>query len=373
MAGALTYLDNNATTPVRPEVIGMMTGVLNACGNPSSIHGPGRAARSRLECARAQIAALAGARASEVVFTSGGTEANNLALRGAPVARVLASAIEHDSVLKSAPSGAPIPVLPCGVTDLSALEAMLEESRDPALVSIMLANNETGILQPVAEAARLAHAHGALLHCDAVQAAGKIPLHMPALGADLLSLSAHKFGGPQGAGALIVRDGVRLASQMRGGGQERGLRGGTENAAAITGFGHAAQMALETLDELPDRLYGLRARLEAGVAEITPQAVFFGQDRPRLPNTSCFSLPGVRASTLVMNLDLMGVAVSAGAACSSGKVTPSPVLRAMGVGEALADSAIRVSLGWANSPEDVEAFLAAWRAICARLTLPMAS
>jgi len=373
MASAITYLDNNATAPVRPEVIGVMTGVLNACGNPSSIHRAGRAARSRLESARVHVAALAGARASEVVFTSGGTEANNLALRGGPVARVLTSAIEHESVLKSASSGAVIPVLPDGVIDLSALETMLEESRGPTLVSVMLANNETGVVQPVAAAARIAHAHGGLLHCDAVQAAGKLGFHMSALGADLLSLSAHKFGGPQGAGALIVRDGVRLASQMRGGGQERGLRGGTENVTAITGFGHAAQLALETMDELPDRLCDLRGRLEAGVTEITPQAVFFGQNSPRLPNTSCFSLPGVRASTLVMNLDLMGVAVSAGAACSSGKVTPSPVLRAMGVEESLADGAIRVSLGWANTSADVDAFLSAWKTICARLTLPMAS
>ncbi len=373
MTGQLTYLDYNAAAPLRPEVVRSMTDALSRFGNPSSIHCAGREARGRIEAARRDVASLAGAKADEVIFTSGGTEANNLALQGIPAARVLVSAIEHDSVLRAAPEHHEIiPVLASGVVDLAALDAMLSTSGAPALVSVMLANNETGIVQPMAQIAAIAHAHGALLHCDAVQAAGKLPVDRDALGADFISLSAHKFGGPQGVGALIVRDGREIISRIRGGGQERNRRGGTENVAAIVGFATASVLAMGALPALAAELSRMRARLEDGVLAITPSAIFFGRDQLRLPNTSCFALPGFAAVTQVMNLDLAGIAVSAGAACSSGKVTRSSVLSAMGVDDALADCAIRVSMGWANSDGDVDAFLSAWEMITGRITLRQA-
>lgn len=366
-SGQLIYLDNNATAPVRPEVVHAMTGALLFHGNASSIHGPGRKARTTIEAARQEISRLVGARSGDVIFTSGGTEANNLALRGVAARGVMTCAIEHESVLRFAASPeAIIPVLPSGVIDLEALEAMLEAAPAPQLVCVMLANNETGIIQPVAEAARIAHAHGALLHCDAVQAAGKIPVDFEALGVDLLSLSAHKFGGPQGVGALIVRKGLDVAAQMLGGGQERGRRAGTENVAAIAGFATAAVLAQAALPALARDLSAMRDRLENSALAIAPDAFIFGRDQPRLPNTSCIALPGVAASTQVIGLDLAGVAVSAGAACSSGKVTRSAVLAAMAVEEALAGCAIRISLGWASTSAEVEGFLSAWELIAQR-------
>lgn len=366
----MIYLDNNATAPVRPEVARLMADAWLRPGNPSSIHGFGRQARNRIETARQDIARLIGAKAENIIFTSGGTEANNLALRGAPARTVLVSAIEHESVARFAITPeAIIPVLSTGVIDLAALDAMLAAAPASTLVSIMLVNNETGILQPVAEAAEIAHRHGALLHCDAVQALGKIPFDCTALGADLVSLSAHKFGGPQGIGALILRNGLDITGQMLGGGQERGRRAGTENAAGIAGFALAAKMAVDALPALTVELSALRDRLEQGVAALTPDAVFFGRDQARAPNTSCFALPGVTASTQVMNLDLAGIAVSAGSACSSGKVTRSAVLAAMGIDDALAGAAIRVSLGWASNAADIDAFLAAWEMIAGRMPL----
>lgn len=372
MTSQITYLDYNASAPVRPPVASAMLAALQIGGNPSSVHRPGRAARQAVEAARAEVARLAGAGAAQVVFTSGGAEANHLALWGAPVERVLVSAIEHDSVLAADARAEIIPVSPSGVVDLAAMREMLAGDARPALVSVMLANNETGVLQPVAEAASIAHAHGALLHCDAVQAAGKIAVDFNALGADLMSLSAHKLGGPQGAGALVVRSEVGLEAQIRGGGQERGLRAGTENTPGIVGFGVAAGIAGGELDRMA-QLAACRDRLEAGAARIAPQTIFFGRDAQRLPNTACFALPGVGAETQVISLDLCGVAVSAGAACSSGKVMRSKVLRAMGAGDEIAGCAIRVSLGWASQPEDVEAFLAAWENLCGRVVLRRAS
>lgn len=374
MTGQFAYLDYNATAPVRPEAVLAMTDALYACGNPSSIHRSGQEARSRIDAARNDVAGLAGVKPAEVIFTSGGTEANNLALRGVKAARVLASAVEHDSVLRAAGEGCElIPVLPSGVIDLQALDAMLGAQIAPALVSIMLANNETGIVQPVAQAAEIVHAYGALLHCDAVQAAGKMEIDRQTLGADLLTLSAHKIGGPQGAGALIAREGLDITAQMLGGGQERGRRGGTENVPAIAGFAAAASLARKDSGLMAQMMRDLRDRLESGIQHITPMAVFFGRDQQRLPNTSCFALPGAAAATQVMNLDLAGVAVSAGAACSSGKVTRSAVLSAMGVDEALAGCAIRVSLGWATKADDIDAFLTAWEMISGRINLRRAS
>jgi len=358
------YLDYNATAPVRPEVASVMAEALATVGNPSSVHGFGRAARAQLETARERVAALVGARPAQVVFTSGGTEANNLALAGAGRGRVLVSGIEHDSVLK-ATAAETIPVDRHGVVDLAALDRLLVTRPEPASVAVMLANNETGVLQPVVEAARIAHDRGALLHCDAVQAAGKIAVDFKALGVDLMTVSAHKLGGPAGVGALIVADHVHLSAQQRGGGQERGRRAGTENLAGIVGFGVAAEIAAGELGAMA-RLADLRDDLERLALAAVPGALLFGRDAPRLANTSCLALPGVSSEVQVMALDLAGVAVSAGSACSSGKVQASHVLRAMGADAATAGSAIRISLGWGSTAEDVGRFLEAWCALAAR-------
>jgi cysteine desulfurase len=341
-----------------------MAEALAAVGNPSSVHGFGRAARARLETARGQVAALVGARPAQLVFTSGGTEANNLALTGAGRERVLVSAIEHDSVLKAA-AAETIPVDRRGVLDLAALERLLATRPEPCQVAVMLANNETGVIQPVAEAARIAHEHGALIHCDVVQAAGKIPVDFNALGVDLMTVSGHKLGGPAGVGALIVADHVTLTAQQRGGGQERGRRAGTENLAGIVGFGTAAEIAAAELGAMA-KLADLRDGLEQRATAAVPGAVVFGRDAPRLSNTTCLALPGLSSEVQVMALDLAGVAVSAGSACSSGKVQPSHVLRAMGADAATAGSAIRISLGWGSTAEDVDRFLEAWCALAAR-------
>ena len=362
--GRPIYLDYNATTPVRPGVAAAMAEALAAVGNPSSVHGFGRAARARLETAREQVAALVGAQPAQVVFTSGGTEANSLALTATGRARVLVSAIEHDSVLK-ATAAELVTAARSGVVDLAALERMLAAEAGPALVSIMAANNETGVIQPVADAARIAHGHGALLHCDAVQAAGKIAVDFSALGADLMTVSAHKLGGPAGAGALIVADHVQLTARQRGGGQERGRRAGTENLPGIVGFGVAAEIAAAELDAAA-KLAGLRDDLERRAIAAVPGAIVFGREAARLPNTTCLALPGLTSELLIMALDLAGVAVSAGSACSSGKVQPSHVVRAMGADAAIAGSAIRVSLGWRSTAEDIERFLEAWCALAAR-------
>ncbi|MGO8918157.1 MAG: cysteine desulfurase family protein [Stellaceae bacterium] len=359
------YLDWNATAPVRPEAAAAMAAALARTGNPSSVHRAGRDARRALEAARAQVAALVGAAPGEIVFTSGGTEANQLALRGLGGRRLLVSALEHDSVRQAAPGAVVIPATPEGVVDLAALERMLALEMRPALVSLMLANNETGAIQPVAEAALLAHAKGALLHCDAVQAAGKIAIDAAALGADLLSLSAHKLGGPQGVGALVVAGVVPLAALQTGGGQERGRRAGTENLPGIVGFGAAAAVAAERLEDY-SAVAVLRDRAEQRLAAIAPDAPVHGASAPRLANTLCIGMPGVDASTQVMALDLAGVMVSAGAACSSGKLRRSQVLEAMGVGAAAAESAIRISFGWSSSAADVDQLVEAWGALYAR-------
>ncbi|GAB4377573.1 MAG: cysteine desulfurase family protein [Kiloniellaceae bacterium] len=353
------YLDYNATAPLRPAALAAMTDALAEPGNASSVHGPGRRARRLIEAARARVAALAGAEPALVTFTSGGTEANNLALKGLPATRVLVSAGEHDSVLQTVPEAARIPLTPDGVIDLEALAAALQGTPAGTLVSVMLANNETGVLQPLSEVVALARAAGAWVHCDAVQAAGKVPLDMAALGVDLLSLSAHKLGGPQGAGALLARPELPLRPLLQGGGQERRRRAGTENLAGIAGFGAAAEVALEDLPRA-QRLSELRDRFENEISILAPSVKVFGAAVPRLPNTSCLALAGLAAETQLMALDLAGVAVSSGAACSSGKVQPSHVLRAMGVPAEEAGAAIRVSLGWASTPEDIDRLLAAW-------------
>jgi cysteine desulfurase len=357
------YLDYNATAPVKPAVIEAMAGALGVTGNPSSVHRAGRAARRALEHAREAVAALVGAAPDAVVFTSGGTEANNQAL-GSLRGPCLVSAVEHDSVLAAAPDAERLPVDALGRVDLERLADRLAAVR-PALVSVMLANNETGVVQPVAEVAELAHRHGALVHCDAVQAAGKLAIDLAALGVDLLTLSAHKLGGPQGAGALVLGDGIEPAALLRGGGQERRWRPGTENLPGIVGFGRAAELALEDRD-WRRRVGALRDRLEAEILAVAPAARVYGRGAERLVNTSCLSMPGVGNQTQLIAFDLAGIAVSTGSACSSGKVGPSHVLAAMGIDPAEAASAIRVSLGWASTALDVERFVAAWTRLHAR-------
>ena len=357
------YMDHNATTAVRPEARDAVALALALPGNPSSVHGSGRTARRLVEDARDAVAALVGAEPAWVVFTSGGTEANNLALRVLPKrAPILCSAVEHASVLSVMDGIVEIPVDGDGVVDLGALEALLAGEDTPALVSVMLANNETGVLQPVADVAALAHEHGALIHCDAVQAAGKMAIDFRALGCDLMSLSAHKIGGPSGVGALVVTSGVEgdlaLIPMLRGGGQERGRRAGTENVPGIAGFGAAARAAREGLTDFA-RLGRWRERIENRLRQHADSRVY-GFGAPRLANTSCLTMPGVEAETQVIQLDLAGVAVSAGAACSSGKVEPSRVLAAMGVDANEAATAIRVSLGWNTTEDDADKFVEAW-------------
>jgi cysteine desulfurase len=360
-----TYLDYNATTPLRPEVLAAMSAAAGLVGNASSVHRFGRLARRAVEDARESVAALAGAAPANVIFTSGGTEANNLALRGSG-RPVLASAVEHESVLAAVDDTPVIAVDGDGIVDLDALAYALEKAAGPMLVSVMLANNETGALQPVAAAAALAHRHGALLHCDAVQAAGRLPLDIAELGADLLTLSAHKIGGPQGIGALLLARDLPLDALLRGGGQERSRRAGTENVAGITGFGIAARLAADAIADMT-RLAGIRDDIEARVIAAGYGAGILGAGAARLANTSCIGLPGVRHDTQVMALDLAGVAVSAGSACSSGKMAPSHVLRAMGCDDEAASNAIRLSLGWRSTPADADRFVSAWTDMAHRL------
>ena len=351
----MAYLDANATEPLRPEARAAVLAALDLVGNPFSVHAAGRAARRVLEDSRAVIASRFGAEPDRVVFTSGGTEADALAVAGLGAGRrIVIGATEHDAIRAAAPGAAVLPVDRNGVAELGALEPLLNAA--PALVCLMLANNETGTIQDVAGAAALCRRHGALLHVDAVQAAGRIPVDLAALGADSLALSSHKLGGPKGAGALLLAEGRDVVPLIAGGGQERGRRGGTPALPAIAGFAAAAQAA-------PASLAPMREAIERE-AEAAGAVVLGGPDR--LPNTVCIALAGVRAETQVIALDLAGVHVSAGAACSSGKVSRSHVLEAMGLG-ALAGEAIRVSLPWNASWADVERFADAYRAMAARI------
>lgn len=359
------YLDHNATAPLKPEVKAAMGQAMDLVGNPSSVHAFGRTARRAVEEARAAVAALVGVKPAQVLFTGSGTEANNFALRGFPGRRLLTSAIEHESVLAAWPDAARFGVNRDGVADLDDLERQLAGDDRPALVSLMLVNNETGVLQPVADAARIARAHGALVHCDAVQAAGRLPLSLSGLGVDLMTLSAHKLGGPTGVGALILAEGLEPDALIRGGGQERRKRAGTENLLGIIGFGAAARLARDGLAEAAD-LTTLRDRLEREALAASPHARVIGAGTARVANTSCLMLPGLPGETQVMTLDLAGVAVSAGSACSSGKVKSSHVLAAMGEDELSAGSAIRISLGWTSDDEAIDRFLTAWTAMARR-------
>ncbi|MCK1712618.1 MULTISPECIES: cysteine desulfurase family protein [unclassified Bradyrhizobium] len=365
------YLDWNATTPLRSEARAAMVAAFDLIGNPSSVHAEGREARRLVEEARVALASAVGALPRNVVFTSAGTEANALALSsglkgasGGPVQRLLVSAVEHASVLAGGRfrvgAVGQIRVTRSGVIDLGHLKELLGGG-PPALVSMMAANNETGALQPVAEAARIVHEAGGLLHVDAIQALGKMPFNINAIGADLATFSAHKIGGPKGVGALVVAGGITgLEPALRGGGQELGRRAGTENVAGIAGFGAAVKAALVALPEDAERMTTLRDRLENGLRAIAG-ATIFSQDVARLPNTTLFTAPGLKAETAVIGFDLEGIAVSSGSACSSGKVQPSHVLSAMGFDPAIAQGAVRLSLGWSTGPEDINRALETWR------------
>ena len=367
-----TYLDYNATAPLRPEAREALLAALDI-GNPSSVHEEGRKARALVEAARADVAALVSAPAETVIFTSGGTEACNLALglRQAPageIKRLLVSAIEHSAVLAAAEESVlPVELLPVtadGVVDMAALDAALQDET-PALVCVMLANNETGTIQPIAEIAAKTRAHGSLLFCDAVQAAGKMPIDIFALGVDVLSLSGHKLGAPMGIGALVTRPAVVVPPQLLGGGQELGRRAGSENISGIAAFAAAAKAAMRDLDDFAN-LADLRDDMEVALLAVQPQTEIFGKHADRLANTSCFALGGLNSESLVMALDLAGVSVSAGSACSSGKVSRSHVLAAMQAETHISRGVLRVSLGWQSNREDTEKLVDEWSKLAGR-------
>jgi len=383
------YLDHNATSPLRASARAALQTALDVGGNASSVHGPGRAARARIDQAREHVAKLAGTGVSSVIFTSGGSEANCLALKGAVagalaaedrITRVFVSAIEHESVRATAATLAEtipglklstIPVTGDGVIDLAAFRLQLMQGKGRALVSVMAANNETGVIQDLPAVKHVLATdggEGVLLHVDAVQAVGRLPISFDA---DYMTISAHKLGGPQGAGALVIKDDAPLMPQINGGGQESGRRAGTENVAAIAGFGAAAQDAGD-LSQV-QHWAALRDRFEAELLRLAPDAVIFGRRMARLPNTSNFAIPGLSAETALIALDLDGVAVSSGSACSSGKVRPSHVLAAMGVDETLARGGLRVSFGWSSKDEDVDAAIASLRRLMARRAAMMAA
>jgi cysteine desulfurase len=371
------YLDWNATTPLRPEARAAMAAAWDLSGNPSSVHAEGRASRRLVEDARAVIAEAVGASARNVVFTSGGTEANSLALTpglrrnsGLPINRLVVTAIEHASVLAGGrfqrDAIETLRVDKSGVVDLNHLRQILADG-PPALVSVMSANNETGALQPVAEVADTVHDAGGLLHVDSVQTFGKIPFNLKEMRADLISISAHKIGGPKGVGALVLAEGLNgLQASIRGGGQEQGRRAGTENVLGIAGFGAAVKAALASLDGDMGRVKNLRERLETGLRQ-TRGVIVFSENAARLPNTTLFTVPGLKAETAVIGFDLEGIAVSSGSACSSGKVQPSHVLEAMGFAPEPAKGAVRLSLGWSTTEADIDCCLEAWRKLASAL------
>lgn len=358
------YMDYNATSPIRASVIEKVSTTMAEVGNPSSVHSAGRKARSVVEEARAKLAALTGARPRDVMFCSGGTEAANSVIFGSGCKSLIVSQIEHDCVLAAAKRVDhpvfKVPVDRSGVVCLDELENALAQAPAPALVSIMYANNEMGAVQPISHIVELAKKYGARVHSDAVQAAGKIPIDVKFLGTDYLTLSAHKLGGPQGVGAVILAPTAPFQPLVTGGGQELGRRSGTENVAGIAGFGEAAFEALAGLEN-SERLGALRDKLEQELRAYSNDVVIVGEGTARLSNTSCLALPGVKGETQVMHFDLAGICVSSGSACSSGKVKVSHVLDAMGYTQDVAEASIRVSLGYETTEAHIEAFVSAWK------------
>lgn len=362
------YLDHNATTPLKPAVIEKITELMVRGGNASAIHTLGREARRDVERAREALAALVSVQSPQVIFTAGATESNNTVLRSFADQVIWACATEHPSVLALTPEEGRIPVLENGVIDMDALDKMLADLSAPALVSIMMVNNETGVIQPVEEVARKIKARhpSVYIHTDAVQAAGRIPINFPAMQVDYMSLSAHKMGGPQGVGALIFAPGCDPKAFMQGGGQEKRLRAGTENVPGIAGFGVAAELAVEDM-EAYRKLEGLREKTEAQILAAVPAAKIWGVGAPRVANTISLCFPLMAAKSQMMNLDLDGIGVSSGSACASGSGKGSTVLQAMGASEEEAKATLRISLGWSTTEEDVEAFLASWLKLAERV------
>ena len=353
------YVDYNATAPLRPGAKFAVLDVLEEPGNPSSVHSKGRKAKSIVEKARTQVSQLINCEPDNIIFTSGGTEADILALRGSGCQHILISSIEHDAVLSAVPKSIKIPVLANGILDIESLRSLVHEASKPFLVSIMWANNETGAIQPIADAKSLVSEAGGFMHVDAVQALGKIPLDFLKSCLDMMSISAHKIGGPPGVGALIIREGFDLRPIFLGGGQEKGRRSGTENVSGIAGFGAAAQVCLNSPNEIR-KVTRLRNLFEASILANAPDAQIICKDVERLGNTSAVFMPGISAETQVMAFDLEGVAVSAGAACSSGKVKESHVLRAMKLNDETINNTIRVSFGWENTEADVDRLVKVW-------------
>jgi cysteine desulfurase len=360
------YLDYNATAPIRAEAIDAAANAMRDVGNASSLHGFGRGARKIVEDAREDVASLVGVRSAQVIFNAGATEGNNTILSGYTDKVVFILATEHPSVTEAAPHAKRIPVTRDGLIDLAAFEKMLGEET-PALVSVQLVNSETGVIQPIAQIAALAKSSGALVHCDGVQAAGRIALDFKSLGVDYLTLSAHKFGGPQGAGALIFREGLQMPKFMRGGGQEKRQRAGTENVAAIAGFGVAAKIAREQLDTYRAHTAALQKKLESGLRLAANDIIIVGEAAPRATNTTAAIVPGASAETLLMAMDIEGVAISSGSACSSGTFKPSHVLTSMGYSEEDSKSALRFSTGYATSDADINDALSAFSRVLQRI------
>jgi cysteine desulfurase len=359
MSKELIYLDYNATTAAKLEVLEVIY-AHNTPLNPSSVHSFGRKAKAIINDARDSVRKLANAGNAEVIFTSSGTEANNLALRGFKASAYFVSAIEHPSVLNIAKelNAQFLPVEPSGIIDLKALDKLLEKSPKNTLVSVMLANNETGVVQPIKEVTKIVCSHGGLLHCDAAQGFGKIDVDMQDLNVDMLTISAHKFGGPVGAAALLVKKGINIEPIIIGGGQESGKRAGTENIPAIAGFAKACELAdTEKFSEIEK----LKNMLEQSIKEYAPESLVVAEASQRLPNTSSIYMPGMKAETQVINFDLEGIAISAGSACSSGKVENSHVLEAMGVEKDIARNVIRVSLTPETTREEIEKLIECWK------------
>lgn len=360
-----TYLDYNATAPVYPQVVDVISNALRDLGNASSVHAEGRSVRGTIEDARDSVSNLIGLPSQSITFTSGGTEANATVIRGlsgsGAISDVYCSAIEHPSVLEHVDPQRYIPVNIDGQLDLSGLEDALKQQHAPFLMCVMLANNETGVIQPVREVSDLVHERGGLVLCDAVQGPGKFALNIESLGADFYTFSAHKIGGPQGVGCFAMNTDIALKPIMIGGGQEKKRRSGTENAPGIAGFGAAARIAAERVDL--EQIGRLRDQMESALLDARPEARIFGQNGPRIYNTTNVAIPGVSSERQVIKLDLAGFSVSAGAACSSGKVSVSHALLAMGASEDMAKSAIRISIGADTSWPDLEKFVAVWAAL----------
>lgn len=364
MKQEFTYLDHNATTPIRPEAVAAMTHVLTEVGNPSSIHHFGRVARKHIETARKIIGDSLDVSAGQAFFNSGATEGNNTILKGFSGKRILVSGVEHPSVIDAGIARDIIPVTKDGVVDLVAFQKQVTDN-PPALVSVMLVNNETGVIQPVAEMSKIAKSVGALVHCDAVQAYGRIAFTRESLGVDFLTLSSHKIGGPQGVGAIIVSPNMALPKLLEGGGQERRSRAGTENTAGIAGFGAAASQAVASIADF-QKLTALRDKIETEIAK-SKHITLFGQNAPRVANTISCMVDGIASDTLLMAFDIEGIAISSGSACSSGTVKFSSVLKAMGVEPKQNAAALRISLGWTTTEQDIEQFIKVWNTLRARL------